>query len=498
MDRPTDLYDRTYEWDDLTSLASREGPGLALGILSGRRRHGKSYLLRRVAAAAGGLYHQARELETPLALAAFADDVAEHLGYPAGSLRFDDWEVALRTALGMPRGGGASSRRAPGASFLVLDEFPYLLERSPSIPSILQLLYDEAADREDGVGAVVVCGSALSVMRDLLSGQRPLRGRAQLDMTLHAFDYRQSREFWGVVSPHVAFQVHAVLGGTPGYKNLVRSAPPEDPSAVPRWLMEEVMSPASALFGEQAYLLREDPRSLDRALYTSVLTAVAQGSRTQSMIGARVGRDHNRLRHPLSALVETGFLRREEDALTRRRPLFEVADPIIRFTQAVIEPHRALLEERQLGEAWNAAAAAFSSQVLGPQFEHMARVWASRYAGERFGEPLGDAAPAVINDADARAQHEVDVVAGPRGADLTDSAAPVVLLGEAKATNRRRTVADLHRLEHVRDLLVSRGRDAGGARLTVFSTAGFDGALVAVARARADVHLVDLAELYDA
>ncbi|HEY3436581.1 MAG TPA: hypothetical protein VGK35_02720, partial [Actinotalea sp.] len=415
--------------------------------------------------------------------------------YPAEALRFDDWETALRTALAMPRTGGQATS---GASLLVIDEFPYLLERSPHLPSLLKLLVDEAASTAGARSAtVVVCGSALSVMSDLLSGQKPLRGRAQLDLRLGAFDYRDARAYWGIADPLVAFHVDAILGGTPGYRNLVRTPPPAGLDDLPAWVQNEVLSPAAALYGERDYLLREDPRSRDRALFASVLAAVAQGARTQGEIGSKVGRDKNGLRHPLTVLEATGFLTKTQDVLSPRRPLYDVADPIVRFTQAVIDPYRAELEERDLAGVWQAAGPAFSSQVIGPHFEHLVRVWASRYAGERFGEPLGTVGAAVINDRDVRTRHELDLVAGPRFANLADVATPVVVIGEAKATNRRRTLSDLARLESIRALLMKGGRRAEGARLALFSLAGFDDNLVAEATGRSDVHLLGLTDLYE-
>ena len=96
-----------WAWDDLTSFATQPTAGLRLGIVSGRRRQGKSFLLRRVARSFGGLYHQAQELERPQALARFAGDIAETLALPRDQLRFADWETALRTALGYPARGAA-------------------------------------------------------------------------------------------------------------------------------------------------------------------------------------------------------------------------------------------------------------------------------------------------------------------------------------------------------------------------------------------------------
>ncbi|WP_407320359.1 hypothetical protein UQW22_07870 [Isoptericola halotolerans] len=88
--------------------------------------------------------------------------------------------------------------------------------------------------------------------------------------------------------------------------------------------------------------------------------------------------------------------------------------------------------------AWHAAEASCSAQVLGPHFEHLARVWAARFSGDRWGTPVGEVGPAVVNDSKGRSQHELDVVALPRGRRRHDGKAPIVVIGEAKATTKRR------------------------------------------------------------
>jgi hypothetical protein len=58
-----------------------------------------------------------------------------------------------------------------------------------------------------------------------------------------------------------------------------------------RWLVGHVLNPAHALFGETDYLLREDSTITDRALYQSVLAAIAGGQITPGGIAASPGRD---------------------------------------------------------------------------------------------------------------------------------------------------------------------------------------------------------------
>lgn len=496
IERPADLFDRAQEWADLTELVDPERPGLRIGIVSGRRRHGKSFVLRRLAAGVDGLYHQARELEKAQALALFADDVAASLGLDAGTLVFPDWEAAFRLALGL-QGRQSTRRPRPRPMALIIDELPYLLAHSPEIPSVLQLLYDEAQSlAELPATTVILCGSSLSVMVELLSGNKPLRGRAQLDLTMRSFDYRQAREYWQVTDPHVAFHLDAVLGGTPGYRPLVSTSLPASVDGMPAWFAQELLSPARSLFNERAILLREDPRILDKAAYNSILQAVAAGKHTTKAIGAAVGRDHNTLRHPLGVLESAGFLLRVEDMLVKKRPTYHLADPIVRFAEVVVEPHRSLLEERDPTTAWEAATPSYSAQILGPHFEHLARVWTAKYSAARLGVPVGEVGPAVVNDPAEGAQHQIDVLALERGRRIHDDKAPVLVLGEAKSTNAPRTAGDLARLDQIRDTLVARKLDAAGAQLVLFAREGFDERLHDLAAVRSDVHLVALEDLY--
>lgn len=45
MDKPAEMFDRDYEWSALTRFIGDEQPGATLGVVSGRRRQGKTFLL---------------------------------------------------------------------------------------------------------------------------------------------------------------------------------------------------------------------------------------------------------------------------------------------------------------------------------------------------------------------------------------------------------------------------------------------------------------------
>lgn len=499
--KPELLFDRDSEWSDITEFVTAPGDGLRLGIVYGRRRTGKSFLLRRVVDELGGLYHLSLREGRRMALERFGDAIGA-LADPGRPLavRDDDWRSALETAL------REVARRARGPSVVVLDEYPFLRGGSPELDSAVQSLADSAA--LEGLGSdwewpvsLILCGSAMSVMTELLSGAAPLRGRARLNMALTPFDYRVARRFWRVSDPSTALLLDAVVGGVPGHRDLVDAIDvPATSDDFGDWMAATVLNPSHALYSEAEAALREDPRVTDTAVYYSLLQAIAAGRRTTGRIAEAVGRPAGDISYHLGVMTSAGLVERAADVLGGRRPAYRVADPIVRFHLAVSRRFRAQLEERRAAQVWAACQDAFRSHVVGPHFEELCRVWARRYAtAAEVGVELGNVGRHLANDARRRETFELDVVvcapgqgemSGPR------SQRTVYAIGEAKLS--RLSTADLDRLDHLADLVEANGRAhiAPHAKRLLFSATGFEPALRTAAAERDDVELVDLQRLY--
>lgn len=471
---PDDLFDREQEWRDLDTFVSSNQPGLRVGIVYGRRRTGKSYLLRRLAR--NGLYVQALEEEKAPALLRFSGAIAERSELPVSAVRFTDWLDLLRAIL----------RSKDPPRLVVIDEFPYLLRHSPELPSVIQLLCDE---QTSGTPLrLILCGSSLSVMSELLSGTKPLRGRATLDMKIAPFDFRISQSFWKVRDPETALAVDAVLGGAPGYRDLASSEVPSRSRQLEAWLTATVLNPSHALYREDEFLLREDPRLTDRAMYQSILAAIAAGEHTPSRIGGRLGKDRTALHHALDVLRTSGFIRKDEDLFSARKPTYEVVDPIVRFCQLIVAPNRALLDERQGSQVWRESVHTWRARILGPHFEQVCREWLSRYAKTRtIGGRWTRIGRALLNDRNNKAVIELDAV-------CADASGKVLAIGESKSSEQLCQPEELQRLERARVLLGDRAHPR--ARLILMSRKGFAKGLRQAARGRSDVELVDLERLY--
>lgn len=484
--RPAGLFDREWEWRELLRFATDARSGPTLGIVSGRRRQGKSFLLSLAADRVEGVYHEAVEATPVDALRRLGETYAEYVGLPAPTM-FSSFTEAMDAFLRL-------STDRP--LLVVLDEVPYLVTAEPSLPSLLaSALGPDATRRRASRTRLLLCGSAVTIMGGLLRADAPLRGRAGLEMSVTPFGFRDAATFWGLDGePATALRVHAVVGGTPAYRReFVADDAPASLADFDDWIARAVLNPARPLLREGRVLLAEETELRSRATYHSVLAAIAAGARTRGRIASRVGRPSDALSHPLGVLEEAGLVERRLDAFRRGRPTYAIAEPFLRFWHAVVRPRLARLRTPpDAGPVWAASRQVFASQVLGPAFEDVTREWVRDHASpEETGGDVIDVGAGVVSDPARRLQYEIDVVGW---AVRDDGARRVALLGEAKF-GERLGAAHLDRLRAARDAAVAAGHDAAGARLALFGAAGATDELRSRAR-RGEVLLLDLDRLY--
>jgi AAA+ ATPase superfamily predicted ATPase len=480
------MFDRETEWDALTRFVTDQTPGATVGVVSGRRRQGKSFLLESLCEASDGFYFMATEATEAESLRRFGEELAAHTG-AIGPLSYPTWDTAIDALLAL-----SQSMAVP----VVIDEFPYLCSSAPALPSIIQKAYgSRRSERVNSKTRLLLCGSAVSFMGRLLSGQAPLRGRAGIDLTVPSFDYRQAAEFWGISDPRLAVQLNAVVGGTPAYRReYVRDDAPSSSHDFDAWVARTVLNPSCPLFKEARYLLAEEPDLRDRALYHSVLAAVAAGHTTRGAIATYVGRPADTLRHPLTVLEDAGFLLRVSDVFRGGRSYFQIAEPLVTFYHAIMRPEWALLERPgNAASVWNRSRGRFSATVLGPHFEHVARAWVRHYAATTtLGGHATQVEAGIVNDAKNRQSHQVDVAVlqtTPGGQRR------LLAIGEAK-WGERIGLKHIARLEHIREILRNRTDiQAADTKLLAISAAGFTPELEAVSGA-GDTVLVSCERLY--
>ncbi len=483
--KPAELHDRTDEWRSLAGFAADSDPGATLGIVYGRRRQGKTLMLELLAEAIGGFAFTGLQQANTQNLEDLAAAYAQFTGLPGAS--FTNWTDAISALLAV---GDRLGRSVP----VVLDEFPYLVDQAPELPSVLQrALSPRGVARRSGQVRLILCGSAFTVMRGLLSGSAPLRGRAKLELIVQPFDFRDAAAFWGVLDdPELAFQLHALVGGTPAYRDMCVDSP-GSVSDFDEWVVHRVLHPASAMFREGSALLYEEPELGDAALYHAVLAAICAGARKRSDIAKKLGRPDSALSHPLDMLERVQLIRKVDDALRSRRPLYQVTEPVLRLHHLIIRPHEARLIGRGRARVWGESADLVASLIQGPHLEDLARSWCVDHASaETLGGLPSRCEPALIACREHKSNHELDVVVS---ADAPNARSRVLAIGEVKAVRSPIGLNQLRRLEHIRTL-VPADPAADQPKLLLFARHGFTPDLNAEARTRRDVELIDLPRLY--
>lgn len=455
-----------------------------LGLVYGRRRIGKSTLLEGVARERGGFYWEATRGEPGVHLTRLGEALGRHLG--VGRVSLSSWEDALGQLLRLGR---------EDAVPVVLDEFGYLLEGDASLDSVVSAALGPAGRRSNpGRARLILCGSAIAMMRALTAGQAPLRGRAGLELVMQPFGYRAAAERLGPDADlGLAVRVYAVIGGVIGYAtDMVDHDLPDGLADFHRWVTARVLSPAATLHHEATTLLAEEPTlsTASPALHHSILGAIANGSVTAGRIGNRLRRPVSNLDPALKRLIAAGFVVRHADPIRGRRATYALADPFLQFHYAVLEPHGALLRDREPGPAWRRLSRTFDARVRGPVFEEQARGWVRRHASPAtLGGAPDHVGPSTVTIDGTERELDVVVAADSEGAPPGERT--VLAMGEAKA-GEEVGVDRLRILEAARAAL---GTRAARARLLLFAPA-FTRDLTAEAARRPDVELVDLERMY--
>jgi AAA+ ATPase superfamily predicted ATPase len=98
---------------------------------------------------------------------------------------------------------------------LLLDEFTYAVQSESALPSLLQNAWDHVFRSTQIM--LVLAGSHVGMMLDLLSYQAPLYGRMTAQLLLKPLPFRALTHFFPHYTAYERVAVYAILGGIPAY-----------------------------------------------------------------------------------------------------------------------------------------------------------------------------------------------------------------------------------------------------------------------------------------
>ena len=292
------FYNRQKEIATLKEIEQNSSKSSQMTVMVGRRRVGKTTLLKRAFEKKSVLYFFVAKKNEVLLCEEFTREVEDKLGVVLG--RFQNFASLFRAIMVL------SSER----SFtLIIDEFQEFASLNKSVFSDMQNIWDTYKDQ--GHINLVLCGSIYSMMKRIFENSKePLFGRATSKMIIKPFDIATIKE---ILTDH-----------NPGYK-------PDDLLAfymatggVAKYIEQLVQFQAltktrilDAIFKENSYFLNEgkdvliDEFGKDYGNYFSILSLIAS-SKTER------GEMESILEMPVGGYLDK--LEKEYNIIKRVRP----------------------------------------------------------------------------------------------------------------------------------------------------------------------------------
>jgi uncharacterized protein len=320
--------DREAEMAFLNKALTRRNPSPAgLILLYGRRRIGKSSLLKRWAVNSGvpHTYWVAEKEPAPLQrrklLARLWGVEVEHAPLTSS------WEQAWRLVAG---------RIGDARHILILDELPYAAESDPAMLSSLQHAWDGLFQRSNIV--ICLCGSHVRTMETLMSRQSPLFGRLTGQWHLEALPFSALAELFPKFSVEERVALYGIAGGVPAYLSWLN--PALDLSAN---ISQEILDPGGLFIAEPEFLLYDEVR--ERGPHMAVLKSIGRGFHTLDEISNESLIGKNNLSIYLARLQELRLVERRlpvtippRTRTVSRKGRYHLSDAFFRFYFRFIAP----------------------------------------------------------------------------------------------------------------------------------------------------------------
>ena len=330
----------------LLEEAWRKG-GFTFVVVYGRRRVGKTRLLLEFAKGKQLFYYTA--IEAPL------EELRE------------DFARAAKVQLKVPSSGDPIDLLEWLAStgqrvLVVLDEFQYMVEADPSLPSRLQRSIDTTLSGSKVF--LVICGSAVSFFeRELMAYRSPLFGRGSLSLKLPPLGFPHVRRHLSNYPIEEAVLAYGAVGGTPTYLKLL------DRSKSVFENLHCLLRLGSRFYEEAPNLLRQELR--EPRTYMGILAALASGERRPSQLASAAGIDARALPKYLAVLEELDIVARVAKVGGKGSKL-DFKDNYFRFWFAFAYKLRHLIETGYAKEAVEYVERELPS-YMGPVYEALLR-----------------------------------------------------------------------------------------------------------------------------
>ncbi|RLF80104.1 ATP-binding protein [Thermococci archaeon] len=365
------FYNRNAELEKLEKVYAHLGSTFV--VIYGRRRVGKTALVREFLRSKLGLYFFVGEKDETMLIEEYLKEVETVLGEHLPSYvkpRFSSLEELFEFLLNFSK---------EQKFVVVFDEFQNFRSVKPSFFSSLQKLWDT---KRDSNLMLIAVGSYVGMMKRIfMDNKKPLFGRVDEWIKLRPFDFWTAYDFvntFADVLPAHFVELYSALGGMPRYLLYLK-----------RYYTGNVAETLNNLFFDEFAPLREEGLNTLKLefgrfyrSYFSILEAVSLGYVTPKEISDKTGLKLLTVGKYLSELTNHyEYLRREvpvtEDPQKTRKVSYRVADEFFNFWFRFVYHNYTYLEEGNLDLVLDDLERNFSAFV-GKTYERVAPEFVKR------------------------------------------------------------------------------------------------------------------------
>ncbi|MBN1829612.1 MAG: ATP-binding protein [Deltaproteobacteria bacterium] len=329
-------------------------------VIYGKRRIGKTELIKQFIKDKPALYFLARRINETENLRWLGEAVGEFFGD----------EVLKRSGFKEWRWFFDYLRSHVNNRFvLVFDEFPYLADANKNIASIFQAGWDESLMSTSVY--VILCGSSIAMMEsEVLSEKAPLYGRRTSQIFLKPFSFSEAAKFYPGLPFDRCLEFYSIAGGNPSYLKKL------DPKAsLDKNLTMNIFQPEAFLYSEVEFVLREELR--EPRNYFAILKAIASSKTKFGEIVNETGLDKGVLHKYLFILEDLHVIQKEvpvteKNALKSRRGIYKLQDQFFRFWFRYVLPHKGTVEAGRIDRVKQMVKAEWASFVA-ENYENLAQ-----------------------------------------------------------------------------------------------------------------------------
>ena len=213
---------------------------------------------------------------------------------------------------------------------LIIDEYPYLKEtrKKGEVDSVMQAVIDKLPENVK----IILCGSYISVMKELLEEENPLYGRFTLILHIKEFDYYDAAKFYPDLSPREKVELYSVFGGSPYVLDLIDSTVSLDAN------IKKLLLPETGLV--RVHVENTMIKEIKKTFDTRILEALGNGKKKYSEIRDWMKSGENGLLdNQLKILLDMETIRKEEPINRKgdkKKQFYVIDDNLMRFYFAFI------------------------------------------------------------------------------------------------------------------------------------------------------------------